>query len=346
MHVGLSHYADMSEILSQAEIEALLGSLQSGEDAGVASAAAVARGNQSPVRPGISAPAAYEVYDFKRSDKFSKEQLRTLQMLHETFARFASSQLSGYLRSQVNIDLISLEQVPYDEFLRSVGESVFLITSLPPLSGQAVMELEFGLVFTMIDRLLGGPGKSISRTTLTEIERPLVRQIVERTFHALKSAWEGIVMVNPGIEGMEISSQFVQIAPPSDIVVTILFEVRLGSTRGAMSLCIPYLVLKPITTKLSAQKWFVSSNRKHSPSQRKLLTQQVQQTSVDCGVKLGATRLAVRDFLDLAPGDVLPLDQRTDRSLSFLVEDIPKFLGKPATQGNKLVFTIADSIHD
>lgn len=353
----------MSEILSQAEIEALLNSLNpEGESnaAGPASTPAASpatrTGNSggggsfnafSPAtRPGSKTAVAYEVYDFRRPDKFSKDQLRTLQMLHETFARLAGSGLSAYLRAPVNIDLISLEQVPYEEYLRSISQSVFTIMSLPPLTGQAVLEIEFGLVFTMIDRMLGGPGKGISRTVLTDIERPLVRQIIERMFQALKNAWEGVVIVNPGIEGMETSSQFVQIAPPNDIVVTILFEVKVGNQRSAMSLCIPYLVLKPITTKLSAQKWFASSSRRHSASSRRLLCHQVNQSTVDCSVRLGKSRIQVKDFLSLQPGDILRLDQKTENDLTMLVSNVPKFEGRPALRGKKLVFAVTDPIEE
>lgn len=289
---------------------------------------------------------AYEVYDFRRPDKFSKEQLRTLQMLHETYARLAGSSLSAYLRSPVSIDLISLEQVPYEEYLRSISQSVFTIMSLPPLTGQAVLEIEFGLVFTMIDRMLGGPGRAINRTSLSDIERPLLRQVIERMFSALKSAWEGVVIVNPGIEAMETSSQFVQIAPPSDIVVTILFEVKVGDQRNAMSLCIPYLVLKPITAKLSAQKWFVTSNRKHSPVSRRSLTYQVNQSKVDCSVRLGGTRITFDDFLQLRPGDVIRLDRRSKDELEFMVGDVPKFHGRPARQGKRMVFAVTDVIEE
>jgi flagellar motor switch protein FliM len=354
----------VSEILSQAEIEALLNSL--GNDAeqnaaadtssGAASAAPAAAGAGRPAagsggayQPGASrlgsrVAVAYEVYDFRRPDKFSKDQLRTLQMLHETFARLAGSGLSAYLRAPVNIDLISLEQVPYEEYLRSINQSVFTIMSLPPLTGQAVLEIEFGLVFTMIDRMLGGPGKGIQRNVLTDIERPLVKQTIERMFQALKSAWEGVVIVNPGIEGMETSSQFVQIAPPNDIVVTILFEVKIGNQRSAMSLCIPYLVLKPITTKLSAQKWFAGSNRRFSAASRRMLSYQVNNAAVECTVRLGGARVNIKDFLNLRPGDVLRLDQKTENDLSLLISNVPKFEGKPALQGKKLVFSVTDAI--
>jgi flagellar motor switch protein FliM len=353
----------LSDILSQAEIEALLNSLGGDGEVGVPAGDASSRGNQQPQKANQGSPfgqqnassqrasairqaIAYEVYDFRRPDKFSKDQLRTLQMLHETFARLAGSSLSAYLRAPISIELISLEQVPYEEYLRSISHSVFTIMSLPPLSGQAVLEIEFGLVFTMIDRMLGGPGKSIGRTVLTDIERPLVRQMIERIFMALKSAWEGIVIVNPGIEGMETSSQFVQIAPPNDIVVTILFEVKMAGQRSAMSLCIPYLVLKPIAGKLSAQKWFASGNRKHSPISRRSLTYQINRSNVNCSVRLGKTRLSVQDFLALKPGDLLKLDQRTADELTMLVGNVPKFLGKPALQGKNLVFSIVDPISE
>ncbi len=236
--------------------------------------------------------------------------------------------------------------MPYEEYLRSISQSVFTVMSLSPLAGQAVLEIEFGLVFTMIDRMLGGPGRAINRSVLTDIERPLVRQTIERVFSTLKTAWEGVVIVNPSIEGMETSAQFVQIAPPNDIVVTILFEVKIGSQRGAMSLCIPYLLLKPVTAKLSAQKWFISSARKTSSSSRRVLCQQINQTSVECAVQLGAVRLKVREFLSLHPGAILKLDQQTVKDLPLLIGDVPKFQGKPALDGKKIVFTISNPIEE
>ena len=329
----------MSEILSQAEIEALLSSLN--PDAGPAMDVAVPElapaGGQGRPRQ-IS--TAYEVYDFRRPDKFSKDQLRTLQMLHETFARISGSSLSAFLRSPVNIDLISLEQVPFEEYLRSIQSSVFTVMTIPPLNGQAVLEMEFSTVLIMIDKLLGGPGRPMERSVLTDIEQPLVKQMVERMFHALKSAWEGVVIVNPSIESIETSAQFVQIAPPTDIVISILFEIRIGEARGAMSLCIPYMVLKPVTTKLSAQKWFASGNRKQKPEYRRALVHHINAAPVECTVKLGNCRLNVRDFLHLKSGDVVRLDQRSERDIQMLVSKTPKFEGRPALHGRKLVFNV------
>lgn len=338
----------MSDILSQDEIESLLSSLSDGNDSGgnasgsdkQESSAQSSSASQPNKRSSRSA-VAYEVYDFRRPDKFSKEQLRTLQMLHETFGRLAGTNLSGLLRTNVSIDLISLEQVPYEEYLRSISSSVFTIFSIPPLSGQAAIEMEFDLIFTMIDKLLGGPGRSVKRQNLTDIEEPLFHQIVGKMFFALKSAWEGVVIVNPTIEEIETSSQFVQIAPPSDIVVSILFEVRVGDAHGALSLCIPYMVLKPITAKLSAQKWFAAtSNRKQTPAHRHALTGQLASAPVDVAIRMGKSRINVKDFLLLRKDDVIKLDQKVKQDMTLTVANQDKFHGTPSLNGNSIAFHI------
>lgn len=291
-------------------------------------------------------PVAYETYDFRRPDKLSKEQLRSLQMVHETFARHAGTGLSIDLRCPVQIDLVSIEQVPYEDYLRGIENSVFTVMSLPPLTGQAVLEIEFGLVFSMIDRLLGGPGRSISRSMLTDIERPLVKQVIERLFGAVKTAWEGVVIINPGIEQIETTGQFVQIAPPNDIAVTILFECRIGDSRGAMSICVPYLVLKPITAKLSAQKWFASAKKKQNAAIQQLLSNQILQTSVPCSVMLGHSTMNFREFMNLKAGDLVTLNRDAQDDLELWVNQTPKFLGKPATVGKRMLFTVSDPIQN
>ncbi|MCB0824683.1 MAG: flagellar motor switch protein FliM [Armatimonadetes bacterium] len=340
----------MSDILSQDEIESLLSSLNDGgsDDGGSASPATeAASASQKPAKKGARSAVAYEVYDFRRPDKFSKEQLRTLQMLHETFGRLAATTLSATLRCNVAIDLISLEQVPYEEYLRSISQSVFTVFSIPPLSGQAVMEMEFGLVYSMMDKLLGGPGKAIDRNLLTDIESHLFQQVAGKMFSALKSAWEGVVIVNPSIEDIETSAQFVQIAPPSDIVVSILFEVRVGDAHGAMSLCVPYMVLKPITAKLSAQKWFAAtSSRKQTSTHRKAIVGQLQGTNVEVAVQMGRSRISVQDFLSLQRGDVIRLDQKTKNDMKLLVSDKEKFLGRPSLNGKKIAFHITNHIEE
>lgn len=339
----------MSDQLSPEEIEALLSSVAEEElapDTGTESSIGTRRLSATPssTGPGSShqGTASVETYDFRRPDKLSKEQLRKLHMLHETHGRLTSSALAAYLRTPVYIELISVEQVPYEEYLRSINDSVFAIMSLAPLNGQAVLEMEFGLVFSMIDRMLGGPGKSVSRTALTDLERPLVLQLIDRILGALKNAWEPVVLVNPDVEVIETSSQFVQIATPNDTAITILSEVRFGNQRGAMSLCIPYLVLKPITQKLSAQKWLSTGSRKRSDELRNLISQHIARATINCRIELGSTTLRIGDFIKLNAGDVIRLDQKQQQDLKLRINDQTKFIGQPALHGKRIVFRVAE----
>ncbi len=333
----------MSEILSQAEIEALLASLASDAPAGTTAAE---EASPSPLTTRQKRTVAYEVYDFRRPDKFSRDQLRTLQMIFETFARLCATNLATYLRVPVHIELISLEQIPFEDYLRSLRQSAFIIFSAPPLSGEAVLEMEYSLVFTLLDRLLGGPGRPVERSAFTEIERPLVLALGERMMLAFRSAWESILQVDPHIEGMETSAQFVQIAPPSDIVLAALMEARVGDRRDAMSLCVPHMVIKPITPRLSSQNWVASSGKRTTPLIRHALTQHLRHSPLTCTARLGSTTIRLRDLLELKQGDILILETPANGAIDLLVEGRRKFRGKPAVRNRKLVISITEVIRE
>lgn len=339
----------MAEILSQAEIEALLASL-SDDGAPAASGATVresakpsgAQPFAAPARRETKALVAYENYDFRRPDKFAKDQLRTLQMLHETFARLFASSLSGYLRVPVHVDLISVEQIPYEEYMRSLTSSIITIFSMAPLAGQALLELEFNVVLSMIDRLLGGPG-SMSKTSniLTDIEKALTESIVGRAITEMQTAWEGIAHLAPKRESMETQSQFVQIVPPNDVVVSILYEIKVGDMRGAMSFCIPYLLLKPITPKLRAQRWFASTTKKNAGRHAAVLARRLEGTHVTCGVRLGRADISLEELLSLKAGDVVTLDRTPQDEIDILIGNSVKFTGKPGVRGKKLAVYVS-----
>ncbi|MCS7065531.1 MAG: flagellar motor switch protein FliM [Fimbriimonadales bacterium] len=333
----------MSEILSQAEIEALLASLASEAPAG----AIPEEGVSSPVAARQKrSSVAYEVYDFRRPDKFSRDQLRTLQMIFETFTRLCATNLATYLRVPVHIELISLEQIPYEDYLRSLRQSAFIIFSAPPLSGEAVLEMEYSLVFTLLDRLLGGPGRPVERVAFTDIERPLVLALGERMMLAFKSAWESILQIDPHIEGMETSAQFVQIAPPSDIVIAALMEARVSDRRDAMSLCVPHMVIKPITPRLSSQNWVASAGRRTTPLLRQAITQHLRNSSLTCVARLGSATMRLRELLALKEGDLIVLETPASGAIDLLVEGRRKFRGKPAIRNRRIVLSITQVIQE
>lgn len=284
---------------------------------------------------------AYEVYDFRRPDKFAKDQLRTLQMLHETFARLFAGSLSAYLRVPVHVDLVSVEQIPYDEYMRSLTGSIINVFSMAPLTGQAILEMEFNVILSMIDRLLGGPGSMVKNSSvLTDIERALTESIINRALKEFHTAWEGIAQFTPKREVMETQSQFVQIVPPNDVVVSILFEIKVGELRGAMSICIPYLLLKPITTKLSAQRWFSSSVKKNTGKYAPVLAKRLEKTQVTTVVRLGSTNMSVGELVELKVGDIVTLNQNQHEEVDILVGNNVKFRGRPGIRGKKLAVHI------
>ncbi|MER3402112.1 MAG: flagellar motor switch protein FliM [Armatimonadota bacterium] len=335
----------MSDILSQAEIEALLASLNS-EDSEPSGTPLSHVGSQGGGLATSRKAVAYEVYDFRRPDKFSRDQLRTLQMVFEAFARLSATNLATYLRVPVHIELISLEQISYEDYLRSLKHSAFVVFSAPPLSGESVLEMEYSLIFTLLDRLLGGVGRLVERTSFTDIERPLILTLAERVLMAFRSAWENIIQLDPHIEWLETSAQFVQIAPPSEIVITVLMEARVAERRDAMSLCVPHMVIKPITPRLSSQNWVASAGKRTTPYIRQALTQHLSHTFLTCTAQLGRTTMRMRDLLALKVGDTLVLNTEVNGKIDLLVENRVKFRGRPAIRNRRLVVQITDVVKE
>lgn len=296
-------------------------------------------------------PPAYEPYDFRRPDKLSKDHVRALQMLHENFAGFFMSSLAGYLRTQVEVELVSVEQVPYDEYMKTISASLLNILNVDALSGQAIFEIDFGILFSMIDRLLGGKGAAgkVVRD-LTDIEKMLSGNIVEMGLADLKTAWETVLPLEFGVASLETSSQFVQIVPGNDTIVLVLFEIRIGEFQGAMSLCIPYLLLKPILGKLSTQRWIVS-DRKKIASHSDQLAKRLNTTAVPCVARLGRTSLSVADLAGLTVGQVLPMqvcpasaDPHAPKdklgTVDLMIGDHVKFRGRTGLRGRTLAVQI------
>ena len=376
----------MAEVLSQQEIDSLLASMAGEEEAPAASEAIEGRraalGSVSAAPPEARAvegrvflplhkrrraaagralaaaghrggqPPVYEPYDFRRPDKLSKDHARSLQMLHESFAGFFVTSLAGYLRTQVEVELISVEQVAYDEYIKSVSSSLLSILNVNALAGQAIFEMDFSLFFSMLERLLGGKGMSgkIVRD-LTDIEKVLAGNVVEIALNDLKAAWETILPLDFEVVSLETSPQFVQIVPGNDTVVLVLLEVRLVEFRGAMSLCIPYLLLKPILSKLSAQRWFVSDRKKARAAHGPQLAERLNATSVPCAARLGVASLTVSDLAALQVGQVIPMRVAPTADgapvpkgrlgvVDLVVGGQVKFRGRTGLRGRKLAVQI------
>ena len=318
------------DVLSQSEIDKLLSALSTGA---VSAEEVKADEEQKKIK----------TYDFKRPDKFSKDQIRTLYMLHENFARLLNTYLSTHLRALVNVEVASVEQVTYREFVQSLGNpSVIGVLAVPPLKGNVIMEINTGISFAIIDRVFGGKGENtIKPRVLTEIEEAVMRRIFGKAMENFRDAWENVAKMEPKLEVIESNPQFVQIVPPSDMVVIITLQVKIGDVEGFMNICIPYLVLEPIMSKLTTTFWVAASvSKEDNPEQVKVLQRKIEKTSVPLIVELGSIDVSIREFLTLGFGDVLQLDTKVKDELKCLVGKKTKFYCRPGTSGKKAAVQI------
>lgn len=324
------------EVLSQSEIDKLLSALSDGT---VSAEEVKADEEQKKIK----------TYDFKRPDKFSKDQIRTLFMLHESFSRLLNTYLSTHLRTLVNVEVASVEQLTYQEFVQSLANpSVISIIAVPPLKGNIILEVNTEIAFAFIDRVFGGEGRTgIKSRVLTEIEEVVMRRFIDTAMRHLKEAWSNVVAFNPTLEATESNPQFTQIVPPSDMVVIITIQMKVGEVEGMMNICIPYLVLEPVMSKLTTTFWVAASVAKDDdPEQVKILQRKIEKTQVPFTVELGSVDITINEFLTLGFGDVLQMDTKVEDDLTCMVGFKPKFRCRPGTSGKKLAVQITKIINE
>ena len=318
------------DVLSQNEIDELLSALSTG----VVTAEDIKTEQKQ---------RKIKLYDFKRPDKFSKDQIRTMYMIHENFARLINTYLSAHLRTLVHIDVASVDQLTYEEFVRSLpNPSVITIFQMRPLKGNAILELNPNIVLAIIDRLFGGPGLPPPKPrSLTDIEEAIVRRLLGKMLDNFQDAWKQVVTIEPRMDTVETNPQFAQIVPPNDMVALITLQAKIGQAEGFINICIPYLVLEPVMSKLTTTFWVASSvTKQSSPESMQLLQRRLEQTRIPVIVNMGKVMVTVRELLGVVPGDVLQLDTLTDQELSVIIGHREKFKCKAGLSGNKMAVQV------
>lgn len=316
--------------LSQEELDALLGGLGEKPGAGAEESAVTAAPTSTARVSGK--PGKVKLYDFRRPDRFSKDHIRTLEMVHDSFARFLQASLSTYLRAMVDAKVTAVQQMTYEEFIQTLTNPTSInIFTMEPLKGNAVLEINVELMFAMIDRVLGGPGLIPKKVReLTAIEIPVVERIVVRALDTLREAWQKVAPIVPKLEQLESNPHFVQVAAPSEIVALIALDLKVRDQTGKMHICLPYVLLEPIVPKLLAREW-ISSGQKGGPTSDSTinLKRGLGETSLSITTVLGRARLEVSDVLALKKGDIIRLNRNIRDPLVLEVEGREKFLGFP-----------------
>lgn len=320
----------MSEVLSQVEIDELFAQMNAGE-------IDVNEIKESRLEKNI------RTYDFSRPSKFSKDQLRTLNAVFESYARSISTYLSGYLGVMVPVEVVSSEALTFREFSSSLSEPLLMgIIHFNPLPGSVIAEMMPSIGFAILDKILGGKGKSIDKIReFTKIEKMILSKIFEQFSKLLNEPWENIISLDAKLEKLETNPQVVQIISPSEMVALVSLKITIGQAEGLLNICIPYLVIEDIMDKLSAKNFFSNmSVGKRMVKKNNEIEDAIQETKVIVRVVLGETNIMLEDFLELGINDVIKLDASTSEDIKVYVGDLLKFAASPGTKKDKSAIRI------
>ncbi len=322
----------MADILSQEDIDNLLATISRPEDE-----ANDKKNADSPVA-NIGKRKRVRLYDFKRPDKFSKEQIRTLTIMHETFARLCTTTLSAQLRSLVNVYVASVDQLTYDEFIRSIPSPTMLsIVNMDPLKGSALLEIDSALTFSIVELLLGGEGNPLTEIReLTEIEQAVQEGVLVRILGNMRESWSQVVDLRPRLGRIETNPQFAQLVPPSEIVVLITLGTRIEGVEGVINFCIPYLTLEPIISNFSAQYWYSNVKQNSTSEDISHIRENMLDMEVPITAEIGNMSVNLRDIVNLKPHDFLRIyTKKINEDLIIKVGDEPKYLARPGVLPGK-----------
>ena len=298
-------------------------------------------------RPKIIVSEIDKIILGKKLDKFSKDHLKALQDIHKEFSRQLSLILSTYLRLNTEIDVVSVDQLTYDEFVRSLPNPVTIgVFELNPLPGQILFGISHEITSSIVDRMLGGIGHSETKARdLTDIEEALAKRVFDKIIKTLEKSWKSIFPVRGAVVGIDNNSILSQLASPGEVVALITLEIQLANKySGLLSLCFPYPVLETVIEQLNTQQIYQTKGKTSSMEDKQKILNKLSNTNVKINVMLGSTDITIGDFIDLKIGDVIRLENSINDKLVIKVNNIPKFLGRPGTKKNKIAINIIDKI--
>ena len=323
----------MGDVLDQNEIDSLLTALSSGE---VDMEEMKKEEENDEIKK----------YDFRRPDKLSKEQMRTLQMIHENLARILTTTLSTKMRSMVDFEVASIEQLSYEEFIRSLPEPTIIgISEMEPLKGQFIFEVHPDIGFTIIDRLFGGIGTPIDENrSFTDIEQVVFKKVLRWFLRGFPEAWENILRVKPKFVELESNPQFTQVVPNNDMTIIITLSSQVAGSEGLVNICIPYIMLEPIVPHLNAQQWFANTREEQTAEHIAAIKKRIKRAKLNVQAELGKTSLTVTDLLYLQPGDVVRLDKKVDEQIDVRVGHRIKYLASAGTSKKHRAIKITEVV--
>ena len=324
----------MGDVLSQSEIDNLLAALSSGE----LDADEFKDTGEKQVKN----------YDFHRPSKFSKEHLRTLDIIFEHYGRLLSTHLPAYLRKNVQIEVINSEAVVYQEFTNALSNPVLLgIIDFSPLEGNIIIELADNIGYAIVDRMLGGGGVPLEKARdFSEIELVIIERIMTVMTNLLVEPWTNVVKLEPRLVRIETNSQFAQIISPSDTASIVTLNIRIGNVEGMMNVCLPYAGLEDIIDKLNTKYWYSTMKVKSDKNYQDLIEVAIAKARIPIKAVLGRSTISLNDFIHMQKGDIIKLDSKVNDELNVFVGNMKKFTALPGSSSNSYAVKVSTIIKE
>ena len=324
----------MGEVLSQSEIDNLLAALSAGE----LDVDQMQESEEKQVKD----------YDFRRPTKFSKEHLRTLEIIFEHYSRLISTNLPVYLRKNVQVSVASSETVTFNEFTNALSNPVILgIINFAPLNGQIIVDLATNLGYAMLDRMLGGSGIPLEKSRdFSEIELTIIQKILIMFTQLLRDPWKNVIDVNPVLQRLETNPQFAQVIAPNDMVAIVTLNMKIGDVEGFMNICLPFFTLEDIMDKLNTKYWFSTMQENHDENYESYIESLIRKVDIPIRAVLGKSIISVNDFVNLQVGDCIRLDSKVDDDMNVYVGNIRKFTALPGADKDSYAVRITSVIRE
>lgn len=324
----------MGEVLSQSEIDNLLAALSSGE--------LDAEQMQEPEEKQV------KDYDFSRPTKFSKEHLRTLEIIFEHYGRLISTNLPVYLRKNVQVAVASSETVTFNEFTNALSNPVILgIINFAPLNGTIIMDLATNLGYAMLDRMLGGTGIPLEKSRdFSEIEMSIIEKILVMFTQLLREPWKNVIDIAPVLQRLETNPQFAQVIAPNDMIAIVTLNMKIGDVEGFMNVCLPFLTLEDVMDKLNTKYWFSTMQENHDENYEAYIESLIRKADIPVRAVLGQSMISVNDFMNLQVGDCIRLGSRVDDDMNIYVGNIKKFTALPGAEKDSYAVRITSVIRE
>ena len=324
----------MGEVLSQSEIDSLLQALSTGE----LDVEEIKDKDEKHVKN----------YDFARPAKFSKEHLRTLEIVFENYGRLLTTNLPVYLRKAVQVEVMSSEAVTYQEFTNALSNPVLLsIVSVAPLPGTIIIDMAENIGYAIVDRMLGGVGNPLDKTReFSEIELLILERILYTCVNLLREPWSNVCEIHPKLDRIETNSQYAQIVSPTEMIALVTLNIKIGDVEGLMNICLPYLTLESVMDRLNAKFWYSNLQEKDETVYADTIESLISRVQIPIKAVLGNSSISVDDFINLQVGDIIRLDREVDSDLNVYVGNIKKFTALPGATGNNYAVRITSVIRE